>query len=136
MIAFNWAEGEGPLASNPLRKVKKPPQTCRERILTGEERQEVMAAIRDQAFRDFVFAMQETGCRPSEVARVSAPHVNLEVGVWVFADHKTVKKTGKPRIVYLTPAMVELTKCLMAEHPDGPLFRSPRAGTSTLPGGH
>ncbi len=72
--------------------------------------------------------MQETGCRPSEVARVTADNVNLELGVWVFADHKTVQKTGKPRIVYLTPAMVELTKRLMAEHPDGPLFRGPRGG--------
>jgi integrase len=124
--AFNWAESEGLLAVNPLRKVKKPPQTYRERILTRDERQEVMGAIRDQAFRDFVFAMQETGCRPSEVSRVTAAHVNLELGVWVFADHKTVKKTGKPRIVYLTPAMIELTKRLMTEHPDGALFRGPR----------
>ncbi len=88
----------------------------------------MMAAIRDQAFRDFVFGMQETGCRPSEVSRVTAGHVNLELGVWVFADHKTVKKTGKPRIVYFTPAMVELTKSLMTKHPDGPLFRGPRGG--------
>jgi integrase len=126
--AFNWAEGEGLLTINPLRKVKKPPQTFRDRVLSREERQEVMAAIGDQAFRDFVFAMQETGCRPSEVARVTAGHVNLELGVWVFSDHKTVKKTSKPRIVYLTPAMIELTKRLMAEHPDGPLFRSPWGG--------
>src|SRR5262249_61067884 len=112
--AFNWAGGEGPLAINPLRKVKKPPQTFRERVLSHKERQEVMTAIRDQAFRDFVFALQETGCRPSEVARVTATHVNLELGVWVFADHKTFKKTGKPRIVYLTPAMMELTERLMA----------------------
>jgi integrase len=126
--AFNWAEASGLLASNPLRKVKKPPQTFRERVFSREERQEVMAAIRDRAFRDFVFAMQETGCRPSEVSRVTATHVNLELGVWVFADHKTVQKTGKPRVVYLTPAMIELTKQLMAEHPDGPLFRGPRGG--------
>jgi integrase len=126
--AFNWAEGEGLLAVNPLRKVKKPPQTYRERILSREERQEVMAAIRDQAFRDFVLALQETGCRPSEVSRVTAAHVNLELSVWVFADHKTVKKTGKPRIVYLTPAMLELTRRLMAEHREGPLFRTPWGG--------
>jgi integrase len=69
--AFNWAEGEGLLAVNPLHKVRKPPQTYRERVLTRDERQEDMAAIRDQAFRDFVFAMQETGCRPSEVSRGS-----------------------------------------------------------------
>jgi integrase len=126
--AFNWAAGEGLLALNPPPKVKKPPQTFRQRVLTREERQEVMAAIRDQAFRDFVFAIQETGCRPSEVARVTAAHVNLELGVWVFADRKTVKKTGKPRIVYLTPAIVELTKRPMADHPEGPLFRGPRGG--------
>ena len=124
--AFNWAEGEGLLAVNPLRKVKKPPQTYRERALSREERQEVVAAIRDQVFRDFVFAMQETGCRPSEVSRVTAAHVNLELGVWVFADHKTAQKTGKPRIVYLTSAMAELTGRLMEKHPDGPLFRGPR----------
>jgi integrase len=85
-----------------------------------------MAAIRDQVFREFVFAMYETGCRPSEVSRVTARHVNLELGAWGFADHKTVKKTGKPRIVYLRSARIEFTKHLMAEHPDGPLFRRPR----------
>ncbi len=121
----NGVHYKGLLAVNPLRKVKKPPQTYRDRVLSREERQEVMATIRDQAFRDFVFAMQETGCRPSEVSRVTAANVNLELGVWAFADHKTVKKTGKPRIVYLTPAMVELTKDLMAKHPNGQLFRGP-----------
>src|SRR5260370_24820917 len=87
-----------------------------------------MADIGDQGFRDLVLARQETGCRPSEVSRVTAAHVNLELGVWVFADHKTVKKTGKPRVVYLTPAMIELSKRLMAQHPDGPLFRGPGGG--------
>jgi hypothetical protein len=43
--AFNWAEGEGLLAVSPIRKVKKPPQTFRERVFSREERQEVMATI-------------------------------------------------------------------------------------------
>jgi integrase len=60
------------------------------------------------------------------VARVTAAHVNLDLGVWVFRKHKTDKKTGKPRIVYLTPAMIELSRKLMAERPDGPIFRGPR----------
>ena len=50
-------------------KKKKPPQTYRECILSRDERQEVMTAIRDQAFRSFVFAMQETGCRPSSLRK-------------------------------------------------------------------
>ena len=70
--------------------------------------------------------MSETGCRPSEVCRVTAADVNLEVGVWVLHRHKTGKKTGKPRVVYLTPVMVEMSRRLMLATPDGPIFRGPR----------
>lgn len=126
--AFNWAVHEGILPVNPVKRVAKPPVKRRERILSPAERAEILAAVGDQAFRDFILAMQETGCRPSEVARVSAENVNLELGLWVFFDHKTVKKTGKPRVVYLTPVMVELTKRLLGKHLTGPLFRGPRNG--------
>jgi integrase len=104
-----------------------PPQRHRDRILTPEERQEILRTIPDQHFRDFVFAMQETGARPGEVRKVTAAHVNLDLGVWVFKEHKTVKRTGRPRIIYLTPAMVELTRRLMEKYPEGPLFRGPRS---------
>ncbi len=125
---FNWAATEGLIRESPLRSLQKPPPRRRERILTPEERREILAAIRDQPFREFVFALQETGCRPSEVRKVSAENVDLERGVWVFAEHKTKKKTGKPRIIYLTPGMLELTRRLVREHPTGPLFRGPRSG--------
>jgi len=52
--------------------------------------------------------------------------VNLDLGVWILPQHKTAKKTGKPRIVYLSPDMLALTKELMAEHATGPLFRNSR----------
>jgi integrase len=45
----------------------------------------------------------------------------------VFLDHKTAQKTGKPRVIYLTPAMVELSRQLMERYPEGPLFRGPRS---------
>jgi integrase len=124
---FNWAEAEGVLSFNPVKKVAKPPQRRRDRILTPAERQEILEAIKDQSFRDFVLAMVETGARPGEVRRVTAAHVNLELGVWVFKEHKTAKRTGRPRVIYLTPAMVELTRTLIAKHPEGPLFRGPRS---------
>ena len=104
-----------------------PPRTYRDRILTPEERKEILSAIKDQEFRDFVFAMQESGARPSEVRRVTAANVDLQLGVWIFFDHKTVQKTGKPRIIYLTPALLELSKRLMEKYPEGPLFRGPRS---------
>jgi hypothetical protein len=54
---FNWAESEGLLAANPLRKLKKPPPV-RDRLLTVEERAEILAAARGPAFRQFLVAMQ------------------------------------------------------------------------------
>src|SRR5262249_15080935 len=38
--------------------------------------------------------------------------------------HKTAKRTGKPRIIYLSPPMVEMSRRLVAERPTGPLFPS------------
>jgi integrase len=124
--AFNWAEAEGILSPNPLKHVKKGPPKRRERILTADEWQQILKAARGRAFREFVQALQETGCRPSEVAKVEAPNVDLAAGLWVLPEHKTRKKTGKPRVVYLTPAMVELTRNLVESHPTGPLFRNSR----------
>jgi integrase len=125
--AFNWADAEGLLQPNPIQSVKKPPQRHRDRVLTPEERKEILVTIPDQHFRNFVFAMQETGARPGEVRKVTAAHVNLDLGIWIFKEHKTAKRTGRPRVIYLTPAMVELTRMLMEKYPEGPLFRGPRS---------
>jgi integrase len=133
--AYNWCEEQGLIPSNPLKKVRKPPAVRRDRILTPAERQEIFDAIRDREFREFVLALQETGCRPGEVARVTAANVDLDNGVWIFNQHKTKKKTGKPRVIYLTPTMIDLTRRLMLEFPNGPLFRGPaRCGRKAYTG--
>lgn len=124
--AFNWAIAEGLVKENPLRLLKKPPAARRERIVNAEEWGQLLAAVRDQEFKDFLTAMRETGCRPDEVRRVTAAEVNLELGVWVLEHHKTRKKTGLPQVVYLTPTMVELCKRLVARWPTGPIFRGPK----------
>lgn len=124
--AFNWAAGEGVIPASPIKGVKKPAVPSRARTLTREQRAEILAAIPDEEFRLFVEAMQESGCRPSEVARVTAADVNLELGVWVLHRHKTATKTGRPRVVYLTPRLTEITRLLAERNPEGPLFRGPR----------
>lgn len=111
---------------NPIQGVKKPAKGRQDRIVTREEREAILAAIKDQAFREFVLAMQKTGCRPSEVARVTAADVNLDAGLWVLKEHKTARKTRRPRVVYLTPMMIDMSRRLAAVNPDGPTFRSPR----------
>ncbi len=123
---FNWCETEGYLAVNPLKAVKKEPRQRRERTLTVEERQHILGAARGKAFREFLHALQETGCRPSEIRKVTAANVHFEAAVWLFRHHKTSKKTGRPRVVYLTPAMLDLTRKLVERNPQGPLFRNSR----------
>ena len=92
------------------------------------ERSEILATIKDKRFRDFVFALQQTGCRPSEVARLTAADVRIDLGVWVLDRHKAAKKTGKARVVYLNAAMLEMSRTLVASCPNGPLFPSYKLG--------
>ena len=124
--AFAWADKQGLLSPSPLKGLEVEAGNRRTRVLTRDEQAAILAEIKDRPFREFVTALLATGCRPSEVARVTAADVNLDLGVWVLATHKTFKKTGKPRVIYLTPEMLELTRRLMAEFPEGPLFRGPR----------
>jgi integrase len=123
--SFNWAADEGLIRENPVKKVKKPPVRACSRFLTAQERKQIFDNYpKGDCFRDFLFALENTGCRPGEVSDVTADHVDLELGVWVFDEHKTESKTGEPRFVILTPVMVDLTRRLMEKHPEGSLFRT------------
>jgi integrase len=73
--------------------------------------------------RHILFALHETGCRPCEVLTVEAKDFDAELGVWVLERHKTAHETGRPRVIYLTPTLVELCKLLANRNPAGPLFR-------------
>jgi integrase len=57
---------------------------------------------------------------------VTVDHVSRDGSKWTFEEHKSDRQTGEARVVYLSPAMQELTRKLMALYPDGPLFRSTR----------
>jgi integrase len=94
--------------------------------VTPEERAYVYATIRDEQFREFCYALLETGCRPGEVMAVTANDVSRDCTRWTFEEHKTAEATGDARVVYLTPEMQELTRKLIALYPEGPLFRSTR----------
>src|SRR5262249_56321161 len=98
---FNWAVQEaGVLPHNPLQSIRKPPKRKQNRILTPAERAFVCQAIKDEFFRQFVFAMLETGCRPSEVRQVTAAHVSGDFSRWVFHDPKTDPHTPHARTLY------------------------------------
>lgn len=129
--AFNWAVEEEHIPKNPIAHVRKPKSLTRDRTLTTEERDLILSSIKDAAFRRFVDAMTLTGCRPGEVARVTAADCDLAAELWILTKHKTAKKTGKPRVVYLCPEALALTRELATAHPAGPLFLNARGNPWT-----
>src|SRR5262249_47317588 len=87
-------------------------------LIEPDEHERLLAAA-IEPLRDALFALQVTGCRPCELTRVTAADFDADAGVWLLFTHKT-DRTGKPRVVPLTPALVELCRRLATRHPTGP----------------
>jgi integrase len=123
-LCLNWGVKKGSLAENPIRHMERPAILRRERVLGAAEHAEILGFYPEgDVFRDFLIAMRESGCRPGEVLKVEAKDANLELGIWVMHG-KSSDVTGKKRVVYLTPALLEIPRRLVAIRPTGPIFRN------------
>ncbi len=124
-MVLNHAVEKELIAFNPVKGMKKPPCARRERLPTPEEKKLILSSIKGEFKRCF-YALISTGARPGEVAKVTAEMFNERHACWVLppTEHKTGEQTGKPRVIYLTPAMVKLSKLQARLFPEGPLFRS------------
>jgi integrase len=128
LTMMNWGVSQEYIPRNPLKGFKKPPEGVRDRTLTPEQIELVLAAVKDtDRFKDYLVALKLTGARPSEVRRVTAADFR-EPGIWVLDRHKNSKKAKGPRVIYLCPTMVEMTRRLSQAHPEGPLFLNNRTG--------
>jgi integrase len=123
---FNWAVKRRKLQRNPIHGIDVPAPNRVLAYLTVDERGKIFKAIKDTAFQLVLTALEQTGCRPGELCVLTAEHVDLTQGTWTLPKHKTANKTGKPRVVYLTAGMLEITRELVRAHPDGPLFLNSR----------
>jgi len=121
--AMNWAVEEGYIEANPFRFMKRPATTKRSQTITPEMHEQMIGAT-DPDFALFLNALKETGARPGEVMKVAAADVDPTGQMWILKQHKTANKTQRPRVIYLTPSMVEITRKLIERYPEGPLFRS------------
>jgi integrase len=123
---YSWAEKCGQIGLNPLKGIKKPPAKSRgAEVLIEPELHERLLKVVSPEFRDFIQAVQATGARPGEVARIEAKDVSWEAGCWVLTEHKT-SKTGRVRTIYVPEAILSLCRTLAEKHPTGPLFRNTR----------
>jgi integrase len=134
--ALAWAKRVGHIGSNPLEALSSGHNKIREAIPTEEQVAALLATV-SGPMRDVVYALVESGCRPGELRTLTAAKVDLGAGVWRVLN-KTRGKTGLTyRSVYLTEGLIELSRRLIEQWPEGPIFRNMkgRAWTATgLPG--
>jgi len=121
--ALKWAEEQGYIDRSPLTHMKKPGCGRKEQVVTPAQYQALLDWTTDQKFKDLITVTWETGCRPQESLRVEARHVDLVGGRWVFpASESKGKRT--PRVIYLAPKAIEITKRAMDKNPAGAIFRN------------
>ncbi len=108
MRAFNWAVECRLIRENPFRGFKlKGLEKIPGREIRPEEFQAVLRHT-DMPFRQFLIALKLTGARPSELARLKWSDIDWDRGLAILTKHKTVKKTGKPRVIVLIPQVLKL----------------------------
>jgi integrase len=93
---YNWAVEQELLDSNPVPKYRKPRARRRSRIISPDEFG-VLLRHSDRAFRRFLIALRLTGCRPGELRSLVWEWVDLEQGLWIIPEHKTITRQREPR---------------------------------------
>lgn len=84
--------------------------------------------------RPLLVYLWNTGCRPSEATRLVAADVDWGAGTITMRKHKTRRGSkGKPRIVYLSPAALDVLQQQRTAHPSGLMFPNRRGTAWTAP---
>ena len=136
---FNWAVKNRGLDRNPIRGMEKPEAKKRTVVLSPEEFEEVLSHFQDRevttrsgkkkimhsAFYDLLVVSYDSGCRPREVKKLEARHVQLDKQRAVIPANEA--KGGIPRAVYFpTERSLEIVRRLVTENPSGPIFLNNR----------
>ncbi len=123
--AFNWAVERDMIPYSPVALVRKPGKVQRNACLLPGQWEVLIAAVPPGSFRDLLVALRFTGARPQEVRQVSAAHLFLDHDppFWTLEPER-VKGGQKARITPLVKPVVEICRRLVAEWPEGPIFRT------------
>jgi integrase len=122
-IALNWAVGLQYIAENPIVKMPKPEAAMREVFVPAEQWPEILAAIPDREFRDYIIVMVTTGARAQEMPRIEARHFDREHRRIVFPKSES-KGKKRSRVIYLPDEAFEIVDAWASRHTSGPVFRN------------
>jgi integrase len=111
---FNWAVEQELLDSSPVPKYRKPRARRRTRIISPAEFKALLRHS-DRPFRRFLIALRLTGCRPGELRSLIWEWVDLERGLWIIPEHKTItrQREPRPRIIPLPRTVLMMCRWLV-----------------------
>ncbi len=123
--ALNWGVREGRIEKNPITAVpdyKRQGRFERRKGIVPPNLRKILEDAATPAFRAFLVALRETGCRPSELRRMQIERCFPEQGI-AFVPNKTEHQTGDAeRTVYLSATMQELVKERIGIRTSGSVF--------------
>jgi len=124
--ALGWAIRRGYLPWSDVLELQFEQPQPRNSTLSRATHSELVLACRElqksKPFALVLIALRLSPARPIQVREVTAR--NYHPGAWVFIQHKTGKKTGKPLVIRLSPCLETLTRILVHFRPKGTLFRT------------
>ncbi len=104
--AINWAVREGRIASNPFRNVNYAEADPRPAL--PDAALEQIELFASKPFERALRFLRLTGCRLSDLCRMTWADIDQERACVVLQVHKSRKKTGRPKVIVLVKEAVEL----------------------------
>ncbi|HEV3448394.1 MAG TPA: tyrosine-type recombinase/integrase [Gemmataceae bacterium] len=104
---FNWGLEQELIEKNPSVRIKRRRQSTR-RLPMADEHFQTLMRTADPTFRRFLVFLKFTGCRPAEASSMRWRNVNMQQRAVILHEHKTAKKTGRPRVIPLVPPVLKL----------------------------
>lgn len=120
----NWALARNLIAAVAFEKLEKPRPGQRTRIPTPEET-EIILSAGSEAFCRIYQALRQCGARPGELCRATMADLKEGGTVIELAEHKTARKTGKPRRILVGEKMRQLINEAIGDRKEGRIFLSP-----------
>lgn len=120
---LSWAKRQGYIDANPIEALEVPCGGQKETYVSPAEFARLLNYATNKHFADLLKVTYASGCRPQELLRVEARHVDLPHSRWVF-PRTEAKGRQMPRIVYLTGEALSISQQLVERYSTGTLFRN------------
>src|SRR5262249_2500215 len=101
-------------------KLEKPRVAQRDRVPTADETAAMLSQA-SPAFRLIYLALRQCGARPGELCRATIADIDWAASAIVLKEHKTARKTGKPRRIPIGRKLGELLDQAIGKRSEGPI---------------